>query len=107
MGRYQRRHARRPAATDPASAPSKTQYQAPTVGLEEQVFTIGSTKDAAKFELVKQELGKQFATQSWSDGADAAMAFETLTEPTYDEPAEPFIPERLYNYKDKSVEDPE
>ena len=35
------------------------------------------------------------------------MAFETLTEPTYDEPAEPVIPERFYNYKDKSAEDPE
>ena len=35
------------------------------------------------------------------------MAFENLTEPMYDEPAEPVIPERFYNYKDKSVEDPE
>ena len=75
--------------------------------MEYQVFTIGSTKDAAKFELVKEGLGKHFATQSWSYGADAAMAFETLTEPMYDEPAEPVIPERFYNYKDKYVEDPE
>ena len=35
------------------------------------------------------------------------MAFETLTEPMYDEPAEPVIPERFYSYKDKCVEDPE
>ena len=35
------------------------------------------------------------------------MAFETLTEPIYDEPAEPVIPERFYSYKYKSVEDPE
>ena len=35
------------------------------------------------------------------------MALETLTESIYDEPAEPFIPEIVYNYKDKSVEDPE
>ena len=35
------------------------------------------------------------------------MAFETLTESMYDEPAEPVIPEKFYNYKDKSVEDPE
>ena len=75
--------------------------------MEDQVFTIGSTKDAANFELVKEELVKQFATQSLSDGADAAMAFETLTEPTYDEPAEPVILEQFYNYKDNSVEDPE
>ena len=63
--------------------------------MEDQVFTIGSTKDAAKFELVKEELGKHFATQSWSDGADAAMAFETLTEPHYDEPVQPKPPLRV------------
>ena len=106
MGRYQHFRARWPSVTEPAPAPSATEYRAPTVGLEDQVFTIGSTNDAAKFELVKEELGKHFSTQSWSDGADAAMAFETLTEPMYDEPAEPVIPERFYNYKDLSVEDP-
>ena len=107
MGRYQHYRARRPATTEPAPAPSATEYRAPTVGLEDQVFTIGSTKDAAKFELVKEELGKHFSTQSRSDVADVAMSFETLTEPMYDEPAEQVTPERLYNYKDKSVEDPE
>ena len=64
MGRYQHRRARRPAATKPAPAPSATEYREPTVGLEDQVFTIGRTKDAAKFELVKKKLGKHFATQS-------------------------------------------
>ena len=107
MVRYQHHCARRPAETEPAPVPSATEYQAPTVGLEDQVFTIVSTEDAAKFELLKEELGKHFTTQSWSDGADAEMAFENLTEPMYDEPAEPVIPERFYNYKDKSVEDPE
>ena len=107
MGRYHRRRAIWAAATEPVPAPSATDYQAPTVVLEDQVFTIGSTKDAAKFELVKEELGKHVATQPWSDGADAAMAFETLTETIYNEPAEPVIPERFYSYKDKSVEEPE
>ena len=73
MGRYQHLRARRPAATEPAPAPSAREYRAPTVGLEDQVFTIDSTKDAAKFELLKKELGNHFATQSWSDGSDAAM----------------------------------
>ena len=73
MGQYQHHRARRPDATEPAPAPSATEYRAPTVRLEYQVFKIGSTKDAAKFELVKKELGKHFATQSWIDGADAAM----------------------------------
>ena len=97
MVRYHHRRLRRPAAAEPtAAAPVMTEYQAPTVGLEDKVFTIGSALDAAKFETVKEELGKHFATQSWSDGADAAAAFETLTQPVYNEPAEPDISER-YN----------
>ena len=91
MGRYQYRRARRTAATDPAPALSATEYRSPTVGLEDQVFTIGSAKDDAKFELVKEELVENFATQSWSDGADAAMVFETLTKPMYYEQAEPVV----------------
>ena len=64
MGQYQHRRARRPAATEPAPALSATEYRAPTVGLEDQVFTIGSTNNASKFELVIEELGKHFSTQS-------------------------------------------
>ena len=62
---------------------SEKEYRAPTVELEDKIFTVGTTADAAKFEMVKEELGKHFATQPWSAGADAAMAFETLTEPSY------------------------
>ena len=39
-----------------------TEYRAPTVGLENKIFTIVSTVDAAKFEMVKEELGKHFTT---------------------------------------------
>ena len=108
MVRYHHRCARRPAGAEPTSAaPVTIEYRAPTVGLEDKVFTIGSVLNDAKFETVKEELGKHFATQSWSDGADAAAAFETLTQPVYDEPAEPDIPER-YIAADggKSKEDP-
>ena len=64
--------------------------------------------DAAKFEMVKEELGKHFATQPWSDGADAAMAFETLTEPSYLEPREPDIPVKFILDADGvSTQDPE
>ena len=81
MGRYQHHRDRRPAATERTPALSKTEYWEPTVRLEDQVFTIGSTKDAAKFELVKEKLSNHFATQSWIDGAYAVTAIETLTEP--------------------------
>ena len=56
---------RQPAAAEPAlKTPITTEYRAPTVGLEDKIFTIGSTMNAAKFETVKEELGKHFATQS-------------------------------------------
>ena len=49
-------------------------------------------KDAAKFEVMKEELVKHFATQTWNNGADVARAFETLKEPVYIEPNEPPLP---------------
>ena len=76
--------------------------------MEDKIFTIGTTADAVKFEVVKEELGKHFATQSWSDGADAAMAFESLTEPSYHEPDEPeFSLKMMVGVDGEKVEDPE
>ena len=54
--------------------------------------TIGTIVDAAKFKMVKEELVKHFAAQTWSDTANVVMTFETLIEPSYDEPKEPDIP---------------
>ena len=85
--------------------PDTNEFRAPTVGLEDKIFTIGTTADAAKFEAVKEELGKYFTTQSWSDGVDAVMAFDTLTEPSYDEPEEPEFPRKMMDgVGDKKVE---
>ena len=94
MTRYQNRCSRRsaPLAEPATKVPDTNVFWAPTVGLEDKIFTIGTTVDAAKFEVVKEELGKYFATQSWSDGVDAAMSFDTLTEPSYHEPEEPEFP---------------
>ena len=59
MERYHHRRARRPAAAEPtAAAPVTTEYRAPTVGLEDKVFTIGNALDAAKFEMVKRGIGQ-------------------------------------------------
>ena len=108
--RYQNCCSRRPA---PQAEPAmKAQYtneiQAPIVGLEDKIFTIGTTADATKFEVVKKELGKHFATQPWSDGANAVMAFESLTEPSYDELEEPDFPLKMMDGTgDKKIEDPE
>ena len=81
MTRYQNWRARRSAPqAEPAVKADTNEFRAPTVELEDKIFTIGTTADAAKFEVVKEELGKHFATQSWSDGVDASMSFDTLTE---------------------------
>ena len=78
------------------------------LGWRIKIFTIGTTVDAEKFEVVKEELGKHFAAQPWSDEADAVMAFESLTEPSYNEPEEPDFPQKMMDgVGDKKVEDPE
>ena len=66
MTRYQNRRSKRSATpAEPATkVPDTNAFRAPTVGLEDKIFTIGTTADAAKFEVVKDELGKHFATQS-------------------------------------------
>eukprot|EP00957_Ditylum_brightwellii_P028299 2137675-Ditylum_brightwellii.AAC.1 len=110
MPRNQNRRFRQPAAQAETATKSpgisEKEYCAPTVRLEDKVFTVGTTADAAKFKIVKEELGKHFATHPWSDGANVAMAFETLTEPTYLEPREPDIPAKfIINADDASTQD--
>ena len=108
MPRYNRR-TRWSAAAEPAKkAPVTKEFLAPAVGLEDKVFTVGSTMDAARFEVVKKELDKHFATQPWSDGANVTMALYTLTEPLYNEPEELDIPERFITTTvgGESTEDP-
>ena len=54
MGRKYRKfyHAKKPATT--SDTMRTTEYRVPTVSLEDQVFTFGKAKDAAKFEVVKE-----------------------------------------------------
>ena len=91
MGRNNRKlyHAKKPAAAEASDNTSTTDYRAPTFGLEDQFFTFGKAKYAAKFEVVKEELGKQFSTQTWNDGDDSARAFETSKDPVYIDPTDP------------------
>ena len=65
MPRYQNCRSRRsaPQAEPAVKAPDTNEFQAPTVGLEDKIITMSTTVDAAKFEVVKEELGKYFATQ--------------------------------------------
>ena len=60
---YQNRRARQSAAqAEPAVKADNNEFWAPTVGLEDMIFTIGTTADAAKFKVVNEELDKYFAT---------------------------------------------
>ena len=59
MPRNQNRRFRQPAV--PAESTTKPdanekEYRAPTVGLEDKIFTVGTTAGAAKFEMVKEEV---------------------------------------------------
>ena len=74
-------HTKKLAAT--SATASTTEYRAPTDGIQDQVFTSVKEKYAAKFKVVKEELGKNFSTQTWNNGADAARDFETSKEPVY------------------------
>eukprot|EP00957_Ditylum_brightwellii_P068599 5208165-Ditylum_brightwellii.AAC.1 len=69
MPRNQNRRFRQPAVQTETSTKSQgiseIEYRAPTVGLEDKIFIVGTTADTAKFEIVKEELGKHFATQPW------------------------------------------
>ena len=88
-------YSRQPAAAASANTTITNECCEPTAGLEDMVFTIGKTKDFARFEVIKEELGKYFATQSWSDAADAARTFEVLVEPVYTEPTELDLSKRI------------
>ena len=92
MGRKYRKfyHAKKSAATSDNA--STTEYSSPTVGLQDQIFTFGKAKDSAKFKVLKEELGRQFATQTLNNGADSARAFETSKDTVYIKPSEPSLP---------------
>eukprot|EP00957_Ditylum_brightwellii_P064673 4908301-Ditylum_brightwellii.AAC.1 len=69
MPRNQNRHFRWPTVQAETATKSlgisEKEYRTPTFGLEDKIFTVGTATDLAKFEIVKEELGKHFATQPW------------------------------------------
>ena len=67
----------------------KSEHTAPTPGLNNVVFTFGSTKDAAEFAKTKSKLSRYIGTQTWHYASEAALAMETMLAPVYVEPATP------------------
>ena len=67
----------------------KSEHTAPTPGLNNVVFTFGSTKDAAEFAERKSKLSRYIGTQTWHYASKAALAMETMLAPVYIEPPRP------------------
>ena len=65
---------------------STTNYRAPTVGYEDQVFSHGTTKAAAMFTVVLTKLARMVSLQSWAGATIAGQAMEKLEEPKLIEP---------------------
>ena len=114
MGRpnIQLYHAKKPSSAAASATTRTTEYCAPTVGLEDQVFTFAKVKDATKFEVVKEELVKHFGTQTCNNGDDAARAFETSNDLVCIDPTEPPLPPQFVKNANtygtiKYEEDPE
>ena len=60
--------ANNPAASAASDTTITTEYRAPNLGLEDQVFTFGKEKDATKLAIAKEEMDKKFHLdlEQWS-----------------------------------------
>eukprot|EP00956_Cyclotella_meneghiniana_P026461 scaffold57247_cov37-Cyclotella_meneghiniana.AAC.7 len=74
-----------------ATAPKQEKYKAPTPGLEQLVFTIGTAEDATNFTKVKDALAEYIGgSGKYKYGTEYAVnAVNDLVEPTFVEPADP------------------
>ena len=67
MGRKYRQ--KKLARATAAKAVGSSGFRAPTSGLEDAVFTVGKTRDAAVFGETKSALAKHVGVQSWRGAA--------------------------------------
>ena len=57
-------------------------HKAPTVGLEKVLFTFGTTKDAAAFEVTKRKITQHVGIQSWLGAETASGAINNMEDHT-------------------------
>jgi hypothetical protein len=62
-------------------------YKAPTAGLENLVFKMGTVQDAADFEEHKKDLGRYVAVNFKEGGSMLQQAMEAMVTPTFTAPA--------------------
>ena len=83
-------------------AEKREKYRAPTPGLEDDVFAVGTAQDAANFEEVRRRLGRYVAVNFKNGGAMAQTAIERLEEPVIEEPED--LPDAASRMQEKKWE---
>ena len=87
----QRNRRRTGGASEETSAGNN--YTAPTPGLQNVLFTRGTTRDAARFTDILNKLTRYLGVQSWSQLTVTAKAMVELVAPSWTKPANPI---RMY-----------
>ena len=82
-------------------------FQAPTKGLEDKVFTMGTVEAAATFDEVREQLARHIAQQSWAGAGRAGKAFDEMQWPPSTAPARPLLPMRAKDLATMAAVKPE
>ena len=74
---------------DAQGGTSKKGFRAPTPGYEDDIFTAGSTKDAANFQDTLAKLSRCAGTQPWKRSDVLSKAIAMMERPVFVEPEKP------------------
>ena len=69
-----------------SGAAQQEKYKAPTLGLEDDAFTVGTAQDAANFKEVRRRIGRYAAVNFKTGGSMAQTAIKRLEAPVITEP---------------------
>ena len=82
-------------------------FRAPTSGLEDNVFTMGTVEAAATFDEVRELLARHIAQQSWHGAGRAGKAFDEMEWPPHVAPSKPLVPMRAKDLATMAAVKPE
>ena len=68
---------------------SSAKFTAPTPGLEDMIFTRGTTQDAARYADIASKLAQHVGTETWSQSTIAMKAMIELVALVYTAPVRP------------------
>ena len=90
MGKKTKRTRQRNAAGSGGSgAATPKKFTTPKLELEYVYFTLGTTKDTAKFEDTVSQLARHMGTQPWRLSSVALKAMSAIEAPVITSPARP------------------